>query len=105
MNDVPYKDKFWVANEIRKALYHNEELFQHFDWLLKVWNTNRDFEFPSLKENKPEENYSQCGNCGRLWEEKELITPIPNLFERLEPWETDPKGECPTCGCICYSYY
>lgn len=51
-----YRDKFWVVNQIRKELLNEDtELHDMFDWLLRVWNTNKDFEYPSLEEYNPDE--------------------------------------------------
>jgi hypothetical protein len=51
----------------------------------------------------------QCGNCDRIWDENEVITPIPNLESRVSPGEPMPYGECPgpgeeSCGALCHEY-
>ena len=63
--EVPYAfkgvfmDKFGVADCIKKFLEYSPDenaqyLLPRFDWLLQVWNTNRDYEYPSLEEYDPD---------------------------------------------------
>lgn len=44
----------------------------------------------------------RCQNCGKLWREKDLINPIPDLHERVDPGEKMPNGECPGCGAVAH---
>lgn len=51
----------------------------------------------------------ECQNCLRVWDEKELINPIPHLEDRVSPGEPVPYGECPgpgneTCGALCHPH-
>lgn len=45
-----YQDKFWVVEEIRGRLANDTYLLERFNWLLEVWNTRRDYAYPSLEE-------------------------------------------------------
>lgn len=45
----------------------------------------------------------RCDDCGTEWKEndiKVLLPDIPHLFERIEPGEEVPFGECPDCGAL-----
>lgn len=44
----------------------------------------------------------ECQNCGKVWREKDLINPIPDLHERVDPGEVMPNGECPECHAVCH---
>jgi len=46
---------------------------------------------------------AKCDNCGLLVVRcKADLANIPQLFERIEPGNEVPAGECPSCGCLCY---
>ena len=49
---------------------------------------------------------SRCENCGRVYvPETTGITPlgqIAHLYERLEPGDEVPYGECNACGAFVY---
>jgi hypothetical protein len=47
-------------------------------------------------------NEHRCDNCKQHFAEEDLINPIPDLQERLEPGSIVPSGECPLCGALCY---
>jgi hypothetical protein len=43
---------------------------------------------------------SYCQNCD--WEgPDEELKPVKDLFQRVDPGEPMPSGECPKCGCLC----
>lgn len=44
---------------------------------------------------------SECDNCGKVWEDSE-VSPISDLWERVEPGGIMPAGECPECGALAY---
>jgi hypothetical protein len=50
------------------------------------------------KEEPVEENY--CQNCDWKGPDDEL-KPIRKLWERVEPGDPMPSGECPKCGALC----
>lgn len=57
---VVYEDKFWVVSQIETVLRNSPDdnvrnLLPYFKWLLQVWNTNKDFSYPSLEEYNPDE--------------------------------------------------
>ena len=48
----------------------------------------------------------ECGNCGKVSDEKELrhvFPDIPDLTERIAPGEPVPFGECPKCGALAHA--
>lgn len=47
----------------------------------------------------------ECDDCGRLWPKGEFpgdLGSIENLFDRIDPGQEVPAGECPECGALCY---
>jgi hypothetical protein len=48
-------DKWVVIEELRRALAVHPDMHNKFEWLLKVWNTDRDHPYPSLAEGFPHE--------------------------------------------------
>ena len=44
----------------------------------------------------------ECQNCGKAFPEAKLVTPIPDLEQRVMPGEPMPAGECPECGALCH---
>lgn len=57
----------------------------------------------SYIQNNTEHTHATCGNCGERWK-IELLDPISDLEQRLEPGGEVPAGQCPdeTCGALCY---
>jgi hypothetical protein len=53
-----------------------------------------------LEYDEPTE---KCQNCGNLYLEDELSTPIKDLTQRVAPGEPMPSGECldPECRALC----
>lgn len=52
----------------------------------------------------PGKDHARCDNCEKTWHDAAVI-PLDKchkLIERLEPGDTVPMGECPSCGCFCY---
>lgn len=50
MTRRPYRNKYWVRDQIRKRLGNeDQELQDMFEWFLKVWNTPKDHEYPKIK--------------------------------------------------------
>jgi len=47
------------------------------------------------------EDLCQCANCCEMWREDQLHA-IEHWFERCEPGEIIPTGQCPECGALCY---
>ena len=45
---------------------------------------------------------SRCQNCGWQGPDGSLKTPIPDIFQRVDPGEEMPSGECPDCGALCH---
>ncbi len=45
---------------------------------------------------------SLCQNCGWQGPDSSLKTPIPDIFQRVDPGEEMPSGECPDCGALCH---
>ena len=43
-----------------------------------------------------------CQNCGSDWAEASLLE-INDIFERVQPGDTMPDGECPECGGVCFA--
>lgn len=44
----------------------------------------------------------RCDNCRQHFATEDLITPIPDLAERVDEDGPEPSGECPLCGALCY---
>jgi hypothetical protein len=42
-----------------------------------------------------------CQNCGRIWDEVLLVTPVTDIDQRVSPGEPMPSGECVACGALC----
>lgn len=42
----------------------------------------------------------RCQNCGKRWNTSELHE-IKHLWERVDPGEPMPSGQCPECGALC----
>jgi hypothetical protein len=54
-----HEDKHWVSDQIEMLLKHSTDekaayLLPRFKWLLSVWNTDKDFAYPSLDEVEDE---------------------------------------------------
>ncbi len=62
----------------------------------------RDHVIGQLDETPEGYAKCRCQNCGKGWREKDLINPIPDLHERVDPGEPMPNGECPGCGAVCH---
>jgi len=43
----------------------------------------------------------ECANCGKR-ERADKLNPVEDPFQRMEPGDTVPAGECPSCGCLAY---
>lgn len=43
----------------------------------------------------------ECANCAKRFGLDEL-QPILKYWERVEAGESEPDGECPECGALCY---
>ncbi len=43
----------------------------------------------------------ECQNCGWRGAE-ERLEPIEDIFQRVDPGEPMPAGECPECGALCH---
>ncbi|KKN81511.1 hypothetical protein LCGC14_0317700 [marine sediment metagenome] len=43
----------------------------------------------------------QCQNCEEYWL-YESLGEIHKLYERVQPGEIMPSGECPKCGSVCH---
>lgn len=43
----------------------------------------------------------RCEDCHGLWDHEDLET-VKDLTERIDPGETCPDGQCPTCGSLCH---
>jgi hypothetical protein len=41
-----------------------------------------------------------CQNCDKRWQENSLAL-IHDIFQRCNPGEPFPSGECPDCGALC----
>jgi hypothetical protein len=50
-----------------------------------------------IEDDGPE---SRCQNCDRQWS-RSYLNQIKDLFQRVEPGERMPSGECPVCGSLC----
>jgi hypothetical protein len=48
-----------------------------------------------------EVEWCKCGNCDYECE-REALDEIKNYFQRVQPGETCPAGECPRCGALSY---
>lgn len=44
----------------------------------------------------------RCNNCEKTWYNDEVLLWIKGFFERTEPGNEIPAGECPECGALCY---
>lgn len=69
---------------------------------LESGHQSRIQEFDPKKAVVPdrEEGRSCCQNCGREWDDDDLVEPRA-LNVRVEPGEPMPSGECPKCGALC----
>ena len=61
------------------------------------------FFFDLAPQPDEDDTMCECNNCG--WEGPIAalhcrLREIPDLFERIEPGETVPAGECPECGAL-----
>ena len=43
-----------------------------------------------------------CQNCDGIFKAREL-KEITDIFERVDPGEVMPAGECPNCGALCHN--
>jgi len=43
----------------------------------------------------------ECANCGKR-ERADKLNPVEDPFQRMEPGDTVPAGECTKCGCLSY---
>ncbi len=86
-----YQDKHWVAGQIVALLERSTDpaaadLLPRFNWLLRVWNTDRDFAYPSLKAYDPSD-------------EGEEYIDVEDCVERgLHMTSVDESGYCNHCG-------
>lgn len=46
-----------------------------------------------------------CANCEMLWKSEELEEITHGIWERVQPGEIMPSGECPNCTCLCHPIY
>lgn len=47
-------------------------------------------------------SYVACDNCD--WEgDDDDLAQIDDIFERVEPGEIMPAGQCPNCGSLCHA--
>jgi hypothetical protein len=46
--------------------------------------------------------YHLCGNCSAAWTDEQLVLPMQDLDQRLDPGSEVPSGDCPGCGAFCY---
>lgn len=44
---------------------------------------------------------AECADCGGTFTYPQL-KPIKNFWQRVEPGEICPAGECPKCGALCH---
>lgn len=44
----------------------------------------------------------QCQNCDERWREDQLDV-LSDAWERVQPGDTMPDGECPDCGGMCFA--
>jgi hypothetical protein len=44
----------------------------------------------------------ECANCGRFYLEESEMESVKDIWERVQPGETMPAGECPNCHALCY---
>jgi len=42
-----------------------------------------------------------CNNCQKKWDSKDLAM-IDNIWERCDPGDEFPAGQCPDCGALCF---
>lgn len=45
---------------------------------------------------------TRCDDCRNECDQAELIWPIPDIHERIEPGCVVPAGECRQCGALSY---
>lgn len=69
---------------------------------LGVWESQLGGTIVSGAAAENNEPWSECDNCDWNGPDKKLITPIPDLEQRIEPGGEVPSGECPGCGALCY---
>ena len=43
-----------------------------------------------------------CQNCGEDWAEASLLE-VSDVYERVQPGDVMPDGECPECGGVCFA--
>lgn len=55
------------------------------------------------KRTREDGDFYQCANCSRIYTEEQLAL-VDDWWERCEPGETVPDGQCPdeSCGALCY---
>lgn len=46
---------------------------------------------------------AKCENCGKAWKPEELAEITHGIFERVQPGDLMPAGECPDCGALCHA--
>jgi hypothetical protein len=47
-----------------------------------------------------EEERGRCQDCGKVWSNEQL-RPIRDIFQRVDPGEPMPSGECPERDAFC----
>ena len=45
--------------------------------------------------------YAVCQNCSKRWRE-DALKEIKHFWQRVNPGEICPAGECPDCGAVCH---
>lgn len=43
-----------------------------------------------------------CADCAKLWHTDQLEEITHGIWERCQPGEIMPSGECPECGALCH---
>lgn len=62
--------------------------------------TVRQWTKPGEPDYSTDDTLAQCQDCQAIHPTSELKT-IEDYFQRVEPGEPAPSGECPECGALC----
>lgn len=80
----------------QQSVYEPKTIYQDFDTALAEV-------IEALKWEIGDSQVSQCENCGVIWPDATLITPVPDLSEGVADGELMSGGACPSCGGLCFS--
>lgn len=55
-------------------------------------------------EAEKNDDVNRCADCERLWLTDELER-VEDFWDRVDPGQTMPSGQCPDCGALCHRQF